>query len=302
MKRILAAAFAALLSFSAFAATLTPIQLLQPAGSTSGQFITSTGPSTAPAWSTVTLSGLGGVTAAQAAAAAPVQSVNGSTGAVTVPVAGRLLNIQVFTTTSTYTPTTGATKAKVRVMAPGGGSGGNPATSTGQTAMSGPGNAGAYGEIWIASGLATQTVTIGAPGAAGSASPGAGGTGGTTSFGSLIACLGGAGGPIGAATANTTSFVSFPSATVATCSGTGTFLVSGTGASGEKGFLVQGQVEFPGSGASTMWGQGGQGRTIIPAAGTGYGAGAGAFYVNPSSAATAGTAGAPGIVIIEEFN
>lgn len=61
MKRILACAFAALLSISSMAATLTPIQLLQPAGSTSGQFITSTGPTTAPAWATVTLSGLGGL-------------------------------------------------------------------------------------------------------------------------------------------------------------------------------------------------------------------------------------------------
>lgn len=48
----------------ATAATLVPIQLLNPAGSTSGQFITSTGASSAPAWATVTLSGLGGLAVA----------------------------------------------------------------------------------------------------------------------------------------------------------------------------------------------------------------------------------------------
>lgn len=61
MKRLIAAALAALIALSAHAATLTPIQSLNPAGSTSGQFITSSGPTTAPAWSTVTLSGLGGL-------------------------------------------------------------------------------------------------------------------------------------------------------------------------------------------------------------------------------------------------
>lgn len=60
MKRILAA-FLALLSISTMAATLTPIQLLSPVGSTSGQVIASTGATTAPAWTTVTLSGLGGL-------------------------------------------------------------------------------------------------------------------------------------------------------------------------------------------------------------------------------------------------
>lgn len=62
MKRILTGALAALLSFSALAATLNPIQLLNPAGSTSGQAITSTGPTTPPHWSTITLDGISGFT------------------------------------------------------------------------------------------------------------------------------------------------------------------------------------------------------------------------------------------------
>lgn len=53
MKKILLC-LAFLISGATGAATLSPVQLLNPAGSTSGQAIVSTGPSTAPAWSNVT--------------------------------------------------------------------------------------------------------------------------------------------------------------------------------------------------------------------------------------------------------
>lgn len=58
MKRFFAAALAAFAPFVS-GATLTPIQLINPAGSTAGQVLSSTGATSAPAWSTVTLSGLG---------------------------------------------------------------------------------------------------------------------------------------------------------------------------------------------------------------------------------------------------
>lgn len=86
MKNLLIGFTVSLVSLSALCATTVPIQLVNPSGSTAGQFIASTGPTTAPAWATVTLAGLGGVTSAQAAAAAPVQSVAGRTGAVSLSV------------------------------------------------------------------------------------------------------------------------------------------------------------------------------------------------------------------------
>lgn len=64
MKRIFAAALAALLSFSAFAATLVPVPLLSPAGSTSGQAVLSTGPSGVVHWASMTPAAIGGLTAA----------------------------------------------------------------------------------------------------------------------------------------------------------------------------------------------------------------------------------------------
>lgn len=62
MKRLIAGALV-LLSTLTFGATLNSISLLNPAGSTAGQAITSTGPSTPPAWSTITLDGIGGFSA-----------------------------------------------------------------------------------------------------------------------------------------------------------------------------------------------------------------------------------------------
>lgn len=61
MKKLILATCAALLSLSAVATTLNPIQLLNPAGSTSGQAIVSTGATTAPAWGNVSISTLTGI-------------------------------------------------------------------------------------------------------------------------------------------------------------------------------------------------------------------------------------------------
>lgn len=61
MKRLLTGAFALLLSIAAGATTLNPIQLLNPAGSSSGQAIVSTGTSSAPAWGGVGLNGIAAI-------------------------------------------------------------------------------------------------------------------------------------------------------------------------------------------------------------------------------------------------
>jgi hypothetical protein len=81
MKRLFVAALLAL-STAAFGATTVPVQLLNPTGSTAGQAIVSTGPSSAPAWGSASvpiahITGLGtGVSSALAA------TVTGSGGIV----------------------------------------------------------------------------------------------------------------------------------------------------------------------------------------------------------------------------
>jgi hypothetical protein len=121
MKKLLSLSLL-LLSSLTFGATLNPIQLLNPAGSTSGQVIASTGPATAPAWATVTLSGLTGTVAianggtgqtTQAAAltallgASTVPLANGGTGAATA--ANARTNLGLGTSATVNTGTSGAT-------------------------------------------------------------------------------------------------------------------------------------------------------------------------------------------------
>lgn len=98
MKKLFAALLLALTS-SVFAATLTPIQLLNPAGSTSGQVIRSTGPSTAPAWGNVTAANL-----ATQAANTVLANVTGSTAS---PTAVALPSCSTSTSALQYTSGTG---------------------------------------------------------------------------------------------------------------------------------------------------------------------------------------------------
>jgi hypothetical protein len=98
MKRILGAALALFTSIT-FAATTVPVQLLNPAGSTAGQTILSTGPSTAPAWGGIALSGLG----AQAANTV----VANATGSSATPTAAPLPSCSTTNSALKYTSGTG---------------------------------------------------------------------------------------------------------------------------------------------------------------------------------------------------
>lgn len=102
------------------------------------------------------------------------------------------VNIVTFTSSGTYTPNTQLKFCRIRVQAPGGGSGG----SDGEFMAGAGGGGGEYAEgIFTAAQIgSSQSVTIGAAGTAGNTSGGNGGTGGTTSVGSLISCVGGGGG------------------------------------------------------------------------------------------------------------
>jgi hypothetical protein len=203
--------------------------------------------------------------------------VSGSTGG-----RGALLNIQKITATGTYTPTPGATAARVRGAGSGGAGGGGGATASGQTAGGAGGSSGAYGEIWIPSGLASQTVTIGTAGSG--VTGNTGGAGQQCSFGSLLVLPGGPGGTGGLA--STSAVFAAPGAQAAAPSGSGTFLVSSQG--------QVGQVGIGGSG-NGIGGYGGQ----TPLGSLGQG-GIGATVLQNQSAA-AGIAGNTGGFIIEEY-
>ncbi|WP_254213954.1 hypothetical protein [Burkholderia multivorans] len=221
---------------------------------------------------------------------------------------GLFLGVQVFTSSGTYTPGTymiggqsvTATKAKVRGIGAGGAGGSCASTTSSQGAAGSGGNAGAYGEIWIASGLTTQPVTIGAPGAPSAAGANAGGAGGASSFGTLAIFGGGAGGLGGVA--SPTPFAVIPSASQASCSGTGAFIVAGRGAVAKQSFGISTGVVNGSSGADTLFGSGGQGAGGgAGTAASGYGAGGGGAGVGATGTQNVGGAGAPGLIIVEEY-
>jgi hypothetical protein len=93
MKRIIAGAFAALLSLAALAATTTPVQLLSPTGSTAGQAIVSNGPSSPPTWGSVALTGITGTLAI----------ANGGTGSTSASAARTALGLGSMATQNANT-------------------------------------------------------------------------------------------------------------------------------------------------------------------------------------------------------
>jgi hypothetical protein len=99
MKKYLALLASALFACNALATTLSPISLLNPAGSTSGQVIASTGASTAPAWGNVSISTLTGV----------LPIANGGTGQTSASGALTALGgLSTTTAASTYLTQTNA--------------------------------------------------------------------------------------------------------------------------------------------------------------------------------------------------
>ena len=112
-------------------------------------------------------------------------------GSALTGIAGGFSNLQVFTSSGSWTVPAGITKAKVTVVGAGGGGGGATTAS-----CNGIGGSAGGCAIKIVSGLtpgSTVAVTIGAAGTAG-VGGGGGGTGGTSSFGAHCSATGGAGG------------------------------------------------------------------------------------------------------------
>jgi hypothetical protein len=216
-----------------------------------------------------------------------------------------LLNVQVFTSSGTYTPTPGATKAIIEAVGAGGAGGGCTAANTFTSGGSG-GSAGVYGKFLIPSGLqgyAGTTVTVSGPAAG--VSGGNGNSGGNTQFGSYFTLGGGPGG----LASNGLGAVP-PASMPTTFSSTLTTLASSWGEAG--GFGITGSsFTIGGQGGSSPLGAGGQADywsqgsgNVGGHVGAGYGSGGGgAVNYNGTNAmvAKAGASSAGGIVIIYEF-
>lgn len=207
---------------------------------------------------------------------------------------GRLLNVQTFTSSGTYTPTTGTNHAIVEVQAPGGGSGGTTTTASTTNSVSSAGSSGSYAKVyWVSP--TSQTVTIGTTGTAGTAAS-SGGTGGVTSLGSLVSCPGGIGGAAGTAVAPPFSTAPAAAPAAPTISGVTTIIsVPGT-RSGYSGSVSTTGPLISAAAASPLT----PGNPI--AAATGYGTGGSAAYLGISGTGSVGWAGGAGIIIVYEFS
>lgn len=220
-------------------------------------------------------------------------TLSGSSGS-----AIKSVNVQTFTASGTYTPSSGMVQCQVQILGGGGAGGGAATTSNNEYSEGSGGGSGEYAVgIFTAIQIgASQVVTIGAGGTG--VAGGTGNTGGTTSLGVLMTALGGVGG------------------TTAPASGAGTALgglggSGGTGGSyrcpgqagGEAQFFEQSSLGYAGAGGNSQLGAGGR----IPIAigtgnpGLGYGAGGSGSGNTANQPATAGGAGASGVVIVTEY-
>ena len=226
-----------------------------------------------------------------------------NTTTATVGVASAFQNIvrQVFTSTGTYTPTSGMKYCDIEVVGGGGGGGGTQSAAGGFIAAGGGGGGGGYarGRFTAATIGTSQSVTIGAAGLASTAGNNPGGTGGTTSVGSLISATGGVGG----SGSIDNAFFAFGPGGAGGAGSNGDFQTTGTPGHPGISCLSPGnsQAVASGNGGSSFFGGGANG--VINAAGNtansygGGGSGAG----SENSGALSGGAGFKGVVIVTEY-
>lgn len=213
---------------------------------------------------------------------------------------------RTFSSSATYTPTSGMKFCEIKIVGGGAGSGGAATTGAGQIACGGGGGGGAYsvGVFSAAQIGASISVTIGAAGTPGGTEDAFGGAGGNTSVGSLITAGGGFGGGGGVEAP-----ISNASAGTGGSSGGPAPFFGGEGGTGSIGSFASGFI-IPGNGGSSYFG----GRSVSPIIGVGAGAspgvspsaisrgcGASGSAVGENTTGIDGAAGSAGYVLITEY-
>ncbi|HBZ1127913.1 glycine-rich domain-containing protein [Klebsiella pneumoniae] len=229
---------------------------------------------------------------------------NGNTAAILSnlknSMPGRLMGVQVVTSSALITKSAGAKKWRIRALGAGAGSSAAPATAAGQVSISNGGGAGAYAEgIYDVSALSSVTVTIGSGGVGGTAISPNGGDGGTTSVGTLISAPGGKAG-LSAGPANPPFQ---PVANTNSNSPTGWNIIGTSGSGSEAAVAVSTSYAAGSRGANSQLGVGGSVPAINTPANTGggYGSGASGCSNGVSQSLNPGASGRDGVVIIEEY-
>lgn len=234
-----------------------------------------------------------------------LDDANAAAALVTLGAASRI-NLQTFTASGTYTPTSGMKYCLVFSTGGGGGGGGvdSSSNSSGIVAVGGGGAGGTCIELFSAATIgANQTVTVGAGGTAGAATGGNGGNGGDTTFGALHTATGGEG-----------ALGFFGSGSIhAVQGGLGGAPSGGTlnipGGDGTGGITDATSIfGFAGNGGGSFWGGGTRGlasnissASIAGLDGRAYGAGASGATLSETTLGAAGGVGAGGVVVVLEL-
>lgn len=206
---------------------------------------------------------------------------------------GRLLNVQVFSASGTYTPTSGTNSVIVEIQGAGGGAGGIVAVNN----ASQNGAAGGYIKHRMTSAFSGATVTIGVGGTGGTTAGTSGGTGGNTSFAGITANGGIGGGGVTSTTAPANTNSGGPLG--GTASGGNIANVRGNSPT-VNSYGTANNAIF-GVGASSPFGSGaGANLNANGNAATGFGAGGGGTL--STGAAYSGGAGTGGYVVVWEYN
>jgi hypothetical protein len=219
---------------------------------------------------------------------------------------------QIFTSSGTYTPSSGMKYCIVQCVGGGGGGGGAGATTSTTISCAGGGGSGGYANgIFTAATIgASQALVVGSGGIGGSGANG-GGFGTQSSFGGsfLLFCGGASGG--GSSTAG--NIIASGGGGGAGAGGTNqNYSIGGqSGSYGFGNFAVGSSFALGGAGGSNPLGSGGCSVVAVDGAGspgvTGSGAsghgsgGGGAVQIDSQSATFVGGAGAGGIIIITEY-
>jgi len=267
-----------------------------------------TGLTTTPSNGQLDIGNGSGFTRATLTAGSGISITNGAGSITLAATTSSAPNLQLFTSSGTFTVPTGITQVKVTVIGGGGGVGGTNASGY----VVGGGGGGGGGSIRLVTGLTpgdTVTVTVGAGGTA--ATDTAGGSGGTSSFGAFCSATGGSGGGRRLSSVDT-RFVPGATAAVGGAAGTGSsgdinvggtvgvalLVTSGTN-SCPASVLYIGMGGGNGGDAPFGLGTGGLGNTGIGngSSGSGYGGGGGGGRSTTTS--TSGAAGQGGCVIVE---
>lgn len=211
---------------------------------------------------------------------------------------GRLINIQTFTSSGTYTPTPGTKRILVEVQGAGGGGAGTSAANSTQASLGSGGSGGGYAKsnLPVAS-VSGASIVIGSPGIGGSGTSGS--DGGNTSVGALITANGGQGGYF-----QTAATPPFGATGVTGSTATGGNIVNIPGNSSAHSLAPTINSCYASNGGGSVLGVGGFGTGNVNTPGRdagGYGGGGGGA-VSQNGAAQRGGNGSGGIVIIWEFS